>query len=432
MQLPPPSVIASWPTPNYVNPETRGHLGMVVGLLLSGLVTITLAIRLYARKWLTRGFALDDIFILLAYFPTTAFTIIGVVAEESLQWNRHSWDVEKRFIVPGLQLTLANEMLFDLATNLLKLSILTQLYRLMAATSARKMTIAVLVLMAIISLDFFAFIMVSILQCTPLSTFWELSPGPQNCINQNAHLIATNIINTVTDWVVVILPIGAVLNLSLPTKQLSIIIVLFGVGILASSAGIARTYFSWMLTVNYDSAWIYWLTWFCSAIELNLGIICASIPATKPFFANYLPNLFETTIRARSWTIDWERKPLTHSQSFTTFIDQSSSSTFLPRQPTPLHTHHRGSDLNKPLPPILYDQHTGLEKQPERYAEPRFHSSLTGSPLWRREGVRFSDNHGLPAQSNLQALDRATILIMYRGDSDQGPIRQLPIRASTN
>lgn len=67
MQLPSAAVLASWPTPNYDNPKTRGHLGMVVGVLLVVLVTIILAVRLYARKWLTRGFGLDDVFIIVAY-----------------------------------------------------------------------------------------------------------------------------------------------------------------------------------------------------------------------------------------------------------------------------------------------------------------------------------------------------------------------------
>lgn len=104
MQLPSAAVLASWPTPNYDNPKTRGHLGMVVGVLLVVLVTIILAVRLYARKWLTRGFGLDDVFIIVAYFPATAFTITGIVAEEGCHWNRHTWDVEPEDFIMGLKL----------------------------------------------------------------------------------------------------------------------------------------------------------------------------------------------------------------------------------------------------------------------------------------------------------------------------------------
>ncbi|KAI4862175.1 hypothetical protein F4820DRAFT_460402 [Hypoxylon rubiginosum] len=273
MQLPPLSVTESWPASNYNNPESRGHSGMIVGVLLVVLVTITLAIRLYARKWLTRGFGVDDILILAAYWPATAFTMIGIVAEEWLQWNRHTWDVEQPFIVTGLQLVLANEILFDIATSLSKLSILTLLYRLTTASRDRKMTIAVLVSMAVVSINCFVFIILSVSQCTPLSEFWQLSYKPQNCINQSAHILAASIINTVTDWLVVLLPIKTVLGLNLPAKQASVIMFLFGVGVLASSVGIARSYFAWTLITDYDSIWNSWTVWFCSAIELNLSIV---------------------------------------------------------------------------------------------------------------------------------------------------------------
>ncbi|KAI1769096.1 hypothetical protein GGR53DRAFT_529835 [Hypoxylon sp. FL1150] len=358
MQLPPLSALESWPEHDYNNPESRGHTGLIVGVLLIVLVTITLAIRLYARKWLTRGFGVDDILILAAYCPATAFTIVGVVADERLHWSRHTWDVEPEFIAPGLQFVLAKEILFDIATSLTKLSILILLYRLTTASGNQKTTIVVLVSITVVSINCFISVMVSIFQCTPLSQFWKLSSGPQNCINQSAHILTASIINTITDWLVVLLPIKTALGLNLPVKQSSIVMLLFGIGILASSVGIARSYYTSILINHYDMIWNSWSVWFCSTIELNLGIICASIPATKPFFASYLPGIFDSTFRPRSSAaVDWDRKPLTRSPSLTTFIDQSlCSSTFLIPHPPALILRHQPIDVNKPLPPIAYDQ----------------------------------------------------------------------------
>lgn len=145
--------------------------------------------------------------------------------------------------------------------------------------------------MAVVSINCFVFIILSVSQCTyvhpiprtllatysqtarPLSEFWQLSYKPQNCINQSAHILAASIINTVTDWLVVLLPIKTVLGLNLPAKQASVIMFLFGVGVLASSVGIARSYFAWTLITDYDSIWNSWTVWFCSAIELNLSIV---------------------------------------------------------------------------------------------------------------------------------------------------------------
>ncbi|KAI2469292.1 hypothetical protein F4781DRAFT_230408 [Annulohypoxylon bovei var. microspora] len=432
MQLPPPSVAASWPTINHINPETRGHLGMIVGLLLVVLVTIILAIRLYSRKWLTRGFGLDDVFILLAYFPTIAYTIIGIIAEDKFQWNRHTWDLELGFFVPGLQLIFANHMLFNFATSLTKLSILALLYRLTSASGDRRMTIVVLISMAFISLNCFIFTVTNIYQCTPLSEFWELSAKPQNCIDQVAHLRAINIINTLTDWLVVLLPLKTALGLNLPARQISMVFFLFGFGALASSAGIARCYFAWMLTTDFDVVWDNWSTWFCSALELNIGIICASIPATKPFFSSYLPNVFEATFRPRSFmSMDWDRKPLTQSPSLTTFIDQpSSSSSFLTQHPPPLLSHHQHANLNKPLPVIVSNRHVDLEAQPVLPNESSLCPCSPKTSLPQHASVRFGDRYRSLPLSSSHPRDRTTILIMYRADNESGPMQQLPSRAS--
>ncbi|KAI6092661.1 integral membrane protein [Hypoxylon rubiginosum] len=432
MQLPPDSVTESWPAPNYSNPESRGHAGLIVGVILIVLVTITLAIRLYARKWLTRGFGVDDILILAAYWPTTAFTIIGVVADERLHWNRHTWDVKPEFIVPGLQLVLADSILFDIAASLSKLSILTLLYRLSTASRDQKMIVAVLVSITVVSITCFVFIIVSVFQCTPLSEFWEPSDGPQNCINQSAHMLTANIVNTVTDWFVVLLPIKTVLGLRLPAKQANMIILLFGVGILASSVGIARSYYTSVLINNHDDIWNSWSIWLCSAVELNLGIICASIPATKPFFASYLPGVFDSTFKPRSSVaVDWDRKPLTQSPSLTTFIDQSScSSTFLIPRPPPLITHHQPIDLNKPLPPIAYEQQRSPELRRSRSDGFILSPCSPDVPLPQRARVRFSDQNRRLAPTRSHSQDRTTIFIMYRGDSYPGSSQQTLGRAS--
>lgn len=67
MQIPPSSVLASWPTPNYANPVTHGPANVVVIPLLLALVFIFLCIRFYTRLLITRGFGVDDVLVLLAF-----------------------------------------------------------------------------------------------------------------------------------------------------------------------------------------------------------------------------------------------------------------------------------------------------------------------------------------------------------------------------
>lgn len=93
--------------------------------------------------------------------------------------------------------------------------------------------------------------------------------------------MAANIINTVTDFVVVLLPIRTTMALKLPPRQRVIVTGLFGIGLIASAVGIARTYFSWVVfsaSTDYDTTWRAWYVWLTSLIELHLGIV-GSLPS---------------------------------------------------------------------------------------------------------------------------------------------------------
>lgn len=67
---PPLSVIASWPTPNYVDPERRGWSVVVMCAVLWGLAMVILMMRLWARLVLQHNAGLDDLFIVLAMVRT--------------------------------------------------------------------------------------------------------------------------------------------------------------------------------------------------------------------------------------------------------------------------------------------------------------------------------------------------------------------------
>ncbi|KAI0480077.1 hypothetical protein GGR56DRAFT_252280 [Xylariaceae sp. FL0804] len=365
MRVPPPDVIAKWPEPNYVNPETRGPAANIVGSILLLLATMILAIRLYTRKSLTSGLGLDDILMALAWLPATALLVTGFVAEGRLEWNRHIWDVEAEFFTPDLEIGFATFILFDLSTSLVKLSMLAMLYRLTAASRDRLMSRVILALAGVIGLNGFVFIVVIVFQCRPLSAAWTLTAEPHECINESAHLAAANIINTITDFIVVLLPIKTATGLELPAKQRAVIVALFGLGLIASGAGIARTFFSFRLFDNaaFDTTWYAWAVWFASTVELFLGIICSSVPATRPFFARFLPHSLGarqslgTSLRAHhhqsKLAVPWHCEPPPYRASTTL----PSTSTMPPTETssTPASPVCRGrgpADLNKPLPPL--------------------------------------------------------------------------------
>lgn len=72
MQIPPASVLNSWPPPNHVNPETRGPVAIITVSILLFFVTAILGVRVYTRVRISKGFGLDDVLILVAYVRNTS------------------------------------------------------------------------------------------------------------------------------------------------------------------------------------------------------------------------------------------------------------------------------------------------------------------------------------------------------------------------
>lgn len=72
MQLPSLAVLATYPTPNYVNPETKGPDLLVANCVMFSIASVVVALRIHTRVFISRCFGADDVFILLAmvFFPT--------------------------------------------------------------------------------------------------------------------------------------------------------------------------------------------------------------------------------------------------------------------------------------------------------------------------------------------------------------------------
>ena len=66
MHNPPLSVIETWPTPNYLNPATRGGGLVAINAVFIALVLIIVSLRLFTRLKITGSFGVDDLLIGLA------------------------------------------------------------------------------------------------------------------------------------------------------------------------------------------------------------------------------------------------------------------------------------------------------------------------------------------------------------------------------
>lgn len=75
MRNPPLSVILSWPTPNYVDPETRGNALLIINIIFLALCFAAVGARLWARLRILHSPGLDDLLITIAMVSFPPFML---------------------------------------------------------------------------------------------------------------------------------------------------------------------------------------------------------------------------------------------------------------------------------------------------------------------------------------------------------------------
>lgn len=145
-------------------------------------------------------------------------------------------------------------------------------------------------------------VIVCLAQCVPLHKMWDLAGQVSGrCINTTAffysrcicllssHFLtifpATSAVNIIADIWILLLPITTLLKVQRPRREKFALVIIFSLGAFSCIASIVRLYSVGVYTESedpfFDSVPIN--VW--SMVEINVGILCASIPATKALFS---------------------------------------------------------------------------------------------------------------------------------------------------
>ncbi|OQE40177.1 hypothetical protein PENCOP_c006G06986 [Penicillium coprophilum] len=297
MKLPPADIVNSWPTPNYIDPPTRGHGVLVVNIVCFAFTFLVVCLRLYTRLWITCSAGIDDLLIVIGLVFAIAMVTITSIATENWGMNRHVWDIELVKLVTVQKLNLSFQILFSLASCFTKISLLWFCRRLIANSNFGMYNRAFILAIVFVGASSLLFTLVSIFQCSPVRAYWQISPtGSYHCMNDGAIVFSASVINIFTDFLVTALPMPLIWSLKLPTRQRLAVISIFALGVVVNVAGSVRTVYVWKsMVVGYDATWLGWPVLIAAAVEISLGLICSSAPALRPLIAAFLPRLLSST-----------------------------------------------------------------------------------------------------------------------------------------
>ncbi|KAF2086976.1 hypothetical protein K490DRAFT_66288 [Saccharata proteae CBS 121410] len=278
-----------------------------VSIAIQILAWIAVILRLWARIKLIRRPGWDDLFVVLACLSVTWGTVC-VVLETFWGLGLHLFTIFEYTKSPPDQdfyafaiycklLFLAN-VSYACSTTLIKLSILFQFRRLFDRRNHPVVNISCLVLICITIVWGLFFALVTIFGCHPIHKEWDVLVDG-NCILFGSKVAAKfypayaahTASNMCLDILILAIPIPSLATLKLRKRQKSGLIGVFSIGLIVVICSVIRL---WLIVKTragsyptQDETWYAAPIVIMSCLEVNLAILCASMPIFWP----YLPRL---------------------------------------------------------------------------------------------------------------------------------------------
>lgn len=292
--LAPPEVIATFPKPNFINPETHGPGLIIVGILFNCLGAIIIATRFYARIFITRALGIDDWLILVAFAFGTALTALVIEGNVKYYNGHHVWDIPIGSAVGHRINVWIAQVCFTAALSFVKISVLL-FYRRLSVSFTWAFLVATWVGIVYNILYLAGFILALLLACSPTRAYWMswdrewAATHDFKCVSEEIVQPLSAALSIIGDIYSTTLPMILISRVRLPRKQKYALYSLFSVGFFVIIAGIVRGIYVYRtVNVDYDFTWTLWKVWIWGEVEIWFAISAASAPALKPFFKRFL------------------------------------------------------------------------------------------------------------------------------------------------
>ncbi|CAL8575083.1 hypothetical protein XPA_001027 [Xanthoria parietina] len=136
-----------------------------------------------------------------------------------------------------------------------------------------------------------------ILQCIPREKIWNPSV-PGTCINSTAGILSSAIVNTISDFLLLVLPLDTIWRLQMPQNKKWQVSAIFATGLFGCICSIMRLVASIDLINNGDATYMLTtVSLWCDA-EITSAIVCCCLPVLPQFYRKHISSLV-SSVRSR-------------------------------------------------------------------------------------------------------------------------------------
>ncbi|KAL8646876.1 MAG: hypothetical protein Q9226_006672 [Calogaya cf. arnoldii] len=290
--------------------QNRGPEVLAVTVALFVLATFAVILRLVSRIGIVKRISADDYAMIVAWLIAFGFsfsicygTVVGL--------GRHEANIRDKDHAPLRKSQYAFLVLYNPALMATKTSIC--LFYLTLAKNQRIFKWATIATMVVVNVAGVALTFLNIFQCRPISdAFQDVLPENIKCLDIIALYLSSAPINIITDLALLFLPMPILTAMRLPRNEKLILIVTFSFGAFVAAVDVVRIAYlqeasssrargdtGSSLANQQDLSWIASLSFMWSAVEVDVGIICACVPGVKPLAAKLFPKLLGRIKHAR-------------------------------------------------------------------------------------------------------------------------------------
>ncbi|KAK1975493.1 integral membrane protein [Colletotrichum cereale] len=268
--------------------QQRRRYSYVFSVALPSLTTVIVALRCMARIKVTKKLWWDDGTALIALAFLIVISGLGL-ANFNLGYGSHYWDIDPNNGKAILKIFYAQQMVYIFVQTFAKASIACFCSRVF---TNKRFQLVIKFFMVFLFTHGFMFLMLLVFQCRPIQSNWDRFIKGQ-CFNVTAIVYAGAACSILEDVFLIVLPIPELLKLQLNPKKRGALVFMFALGSFACVASVIRLQYLVAFADSYDSTYeqVSTVTW--SAVELNLAIICGSLPSLRPLFKK-VPVLLST------------------------------------------------------------------------------------------------------------------------------------------
>ncbi|KUJ15944.1 MFS general substrate transporter [Mollisia scopiformis] len=253
----------------------------------------------------TTTFVLATVFVVSRLFIAFGLSFtIDYATSKGL--GRHDVDIPASWQSALRRSEYAFTILYNPALMATKTSILIFYLRLSKNTQ-NVLRIASYVTLAVVNVAGVVLTFMNAFQCSPVSAAYDPAQTSNQCISITTLYLCSAPVNIITDLAILVLPIPVLTGVRLPQRQKTILVFTFALGVFVTIVDVIRIYYLQQAVDNQvvahqqlgtgtDFAWNASTALMWSAVEVNVGIICACIPTLKPLIKRILPSLITDRI----------------------------------------------------------------------------------------------------------------------------------------